>query len=166
MENTNYLYETLNAIEQAGLLNELPDIIKSGLSRNIELREYQERAFKYFISYYENENLHKNKQIHTLFHMATGSGKTVIMAGLILYLYTKGYNKFLFFVNQTNVVEKTKDNFTNTASNKYLFNNEIEVNGHKLKINIVEILLLMIYKYVLLQHKNYTMIYIFLKRIQ
>lgn len=40
MENTNYLYETLNAIEQAGLLNELPDIIKSGLSRNIELREY------------------------------------------------------------------------------------------------------------------------------
>lgn len=138
MENTNYLYETLNAIEQAGLLNELPDIIKSGLSRNIELREYQESAFKYFISYYENENLHNNKQIHTLFHMATGSGKTVIMAGLILYLYTKGYNKFLFFVNQTNVVEKTKDNFTNTASNKYLFNNEIEVNGHKLKINIVD----------------------------
>ena len=138
MENTNYLYETLNAIEQAGLLNELPDIIKSGLSRNIELREYQESAFKYFISYYKNENLHNNKQIHTLFHMATGSGKTVIMAGLILYLYTKGYNKFLFFVNQTNVVEKTKDNFTNTASNKYLFNNEIEVNGHKLKINIVD----------------------------
>ncbi|WAM02202.1 hypothetical protein ONA02_06490 [Mycoplasmopsis felis] len=28
------------------------------------------------------------------------------MVGLILYLYTKGYRKFLFFVNQINVLEK------------------------------------------------------------
>ena len=120
--NDKYLYETLEALEQAGVLNDVPEIINNGLSSKIILREYQIRAYKYFVSYFENPNLHKNKQIQTLFHMATGSGKTVIMAGLILYLYTKGYNKFLFFVNQTNVVEKTKDNFTNMSSSKYLFN--------------------------------------------
>jgi type III restriction enzyme len=45
--------------------------------------------------------------------MATGSGKTVMMAGLILYLYERGYRKFLFFVNRGQIVEKTKDNFIN-----------------------------------------------------
>ena len=136
--NDKYLYETLEALEQAGVLQDIPEIIENGLSTKIELREYQIRAFKYFVSYFENHNLHKNKQIHTLFHMATGSGKTVIMAGLILYLYTKGYNKFLFFVNQTNVVEKTKDNFTNISSNKYLFNKELSHAGNKINIKMVD----------------------------
>ena len=57
--------------------------------------------------------------------MATGSGKTLIMAGLILYLYEKGYRNFLFFVNSTNIIEKTKDNFLNSLSSKYLFNDPI-----------------------------------------
>ena len=83
-------------------------------------------------------NLKNNKQVHTLFHMATGSGKTVIMAGLILYLYTKGYRKFLFFVNQVNVLEKTIENFTNPKSNKYLFNNVIEYLGNKVHIKKVD----------------------------
>ena len=60
------------------------------------------------------------------------------MAGLILYLYTKGYRKFLFFVNQTNVLEKTIDNFTNVLSNKYLFNDTIEHIGNKVKIKKVD----------------------------
>ena len=120
MEN-KYLYETIEVLEEMGMLNELPTIINEGLSDNIVLRDYQISALKYFVTYFENENIHKNKQKHTLFHMATGSGKTVIMAGLMLYLYTKGYRKFLFFVNQSNVVEKTIDNFTDTASSKYLF---------------------------------------------
>lgn len=67
-----------------------------------------------------------------------GSGKTVIMAGLILYLYTKGYRNFLFFVNQTNILEKTKENFLNNLSNKYLFSKEIEYLGDKVKINAVD----------------------------
>lgn len=133
-----FLYEKLDILKDAGVTFELPDIIERGLSSKILLREYQEDAFKNFISYFENDNLRKNKQIHTLFHMATGSGKTVIMAGLILYLYTKGYRKFLFFVNQTNVLEKTIDNFTNTISNKYLFNDTIEYLGNKIKIKKVE----------------------------
>jgi type III restriction enzyme len=57
--------------------------------------------------------------------MATGSGKTLIMAGLILYLYEKGYRNFLFFVNATTIIEKTKDNFLNNLSIKYLFSQKI-----------------------------------------
>jgi type III restriction enzyme len=54
--------------------------------------------------------------------MATGSGKTLMMAGLILYLYEKGYRNFLFFVNSNNIIDKTRDNFLNDISIKYLFN--------------------------------------------
>lgn len=133
-----FLYEELESIKKFGFLKELPDIIESGLSENIFLRDYQKEAFQYFITYVENEELSKNKQIHTLFHMATGSGKTVIMAGLILYLYTKGYRNFLFFVNQTNILEKTKENFLNALSNKYLFSKEIEYLGDKVKIKEVD----------------------------
>ena len=53
--------------------------------------------------------------------MATGSGKTLIMAANILYLYRLGYRNFIFFVNSTNIIEKTKDNFLNSLSEKYLF---------------------------------------------
>lgn len=133
-----YLYEKIEVLDEMGMLKPLPDFISSGLASNIDLREYQKKAFQYFITYYETEELSKNKQIHTLFHMATGSGKTVIMAGLILYLYSKGYDKFLFFVNQSNVVEKTKENFINPLSSKYLFNKELKYLDRNLKINIVE----------------------------
>ncbi|HGK7334674.1 DEAD/DEAH box helicase family protein [Peptostreptococcus porci] len=132
-----FLYEKLDILREAGINTDLPDIIEAALSKNILLREYQTDAFKNFIAYFENDNLKKNKQVHTLFHMATGSGKTVIMAGLILYLYTKGYRKFLFFVNQTNVLEKTIENFINPLSNKYLFNETIEHLGNKIKIKRV-----------------------------
>ncbi|WP_040639932.1 DEAD/DEAH box helicase family protein [Pseudoramibacter alactolyticus] len=133
-----FLYEKLDVAKEVGMSVDFPEIIKSGLSKRISLREYQIDAFTNFALYFDNEGLRKNKQIHTLFHMATGSGKTVIMAGLILYLYTKGYRKFLFFVNQTNVLEKTIDNFINPLSNKYLFNDVVEYLGKKVKIKRVE----------------------------
>ena len=111
--NEKFLYEKLDFYKEENFLKDLPEIIEKGLSENILLREYQKDAFQYFVTYFEKDTLRKKKQLHTLFHMATGSGKTVIIAGLILYLYTKGYNNFLFFVNQTNIIEKTKDNFFN-----------------------------------------------------
>lgn len=132
-----FLYEELDSIKKFGFLKELPDIIEAGLSEKIFLRDYQKEAFQYFITYMENKELSKNKQIHTLFHMATGSGKTVIMAGLILYLYTKGYRNFLFFVNQTNILKKTQENFLSAPSNKYLFSSEIEYLGDRVKIKEV-----------------------------
>ena len=133
-----FLYEKLDVAKEVGMSIDFPEIIKSGLSKKIPLREYQIDAFTNFALYFDNDGLRKNKQVHTLFHMATGSGKTVIMAGLILYLYTKGYRKFLFFVNQTNVLEKTIDNFINPLSNKYLFNDVVEYLGKKVKIKRVE----------------------------
>lgn len=133
-----FLYEKIDAAKEICTNIDFPEIIKSGLSNKISLREYQIDAFINFILYFENAGTRKNKQIHTLFHMATGSGKTVIMAGLILYLYTKGYRKFLFFVNQSNVLEKTIDNFINPLSNKYLFNDVTEYLGKKVKIKRVE----------------------------
>lgn len=136
--SNQFLYEKIDVLREAGLQPPVPEIIHNGLSEKIVLREYQINAFENFLAYFENDNLRKNKQVHTLFHMATGSGKTVIMAGLILYLYTKGYRKFLFFVNQTNVLEKTIDNFTNTLSSKYLFNDVIEYLGSKIQIKKVE----------------------------
>lgn len=133
-----FLYEKLDGAKEFGKSVDFPEIIKSGLSKRISLREYQVDAFTNFALYFDNNRLRKNEQIHTLFHMATGSGKTVIMAGLILYLYTKGYRKFLFFVNQTNVLEKTIDNFINPLSKKYLFNDAVEYLGKKVKIKKVE----------------------------
>ena len=70
--------------------------------------------------------------------MATGSGKTLIMEGLILYLYKQGYRNFLFFVNSTNIIKKTKDNFLNNQSNKYLFNQKIQFQNKEISINTVE----------------------------
>ena len=138
MERENFLYEEFDILRKYGQISEISNFIKQGLSKRIELREYQKEAFENFITYFENEKLNKNKQIHTLFHMATGSGKTVIMAGFILYLYEKGYRNFLFFVNQTNILEKTKDNFINILSNKYLFNEDLNYLGEKVKINVVD----------------------------
>ncbi len=131
-----YLYQELDVIKKIGSLKELPSYIESNLNPNIILRDYQEEAFRYFITYVESD-LIKNKQIHNLFHMATGSGKTVIMAGLILYLYTKGYRKFLFFVNQNNIIEKTKENFLNQSSIKYLFADNIELMGDQVQVKEV-----------------------------
>ena len=60
------------------------------------------------------------------------------MAGLILYLYKQGYRNFLFFVKLTNIIDKTRENFLNIVSSKYLFADEIIIDGEKIRINVVE----------------------------
>jgi type III restriction enzyme len=69
--------------------------------------------------------------------MATGSGKTFVMAGLILYLYQQGFRNFLFFVNSTNIIDKTKANFLDPNSSKYLFNDKVSFDGKI--VNIKEV---------------------------
>ena len=59
------------------------------------------------------------------------------MAGLMLYLFKQGYRNFLFFVNLSNIVQKTKENFLNRTSSKYLFADEINIDGEKVKIREV-----------------------------
>ena len=121
-----FLYQRLDNVSEMGFLEkEIPSYLKDNLNPKFELRPYQEEAFARFFYCLNNHFPGKEKPLHLLFNMATGSGKTLIMAGLILYLYQKGYRNFLFFVNSTNIIEKTKDNFLNPLSSKYLFNDPI-----------------------------------------
>ena len=134
-----FLFEEINSIREYApeAYKELPKYVVQNLTQRYQIRPYQEQAFRNFITYFENDRLrHKPSQV--LFHMATGSGKTLIMAGLILYLYKKGYRNFLFFVNADNIVQKTKDNFINRTSSKYLFSDEINIDGQSVKIRTVE----------------------------
>jgi len=118
---------------------QIPLNISSNLNPKFPLREYQSNAFKYFINYLEEDFPDKNKfNLQVLFHMATGSGKTLVMAGLILELYAKGYRNFLFFVNSTNIIQKTKENFMAENSSKYLFNQSIAINNRVVSIKEVE----------------------------
>lgn len=134
----SFLYEELNTIKKTESYREFPHLIQEGLAENISLRDYQVEAIRNFITYFENKGLRNSDQIHSLFHMATGSGKTVIMAGLILYLYSKGYRKFIFFVNQKNILKKTEDNFLNAFSSKYLFASEMTFDGLKFNLKKVD----------------------------
>ncbi len=68
--------------------------------------------------------------------MATGSGKTNIIASTILYLYEKGYRDFVFFVNTQNIITKIKENLLNKYSLKYLFNEKIIINNKEININL------------------------------
>ena len=136
---TTFLFEEIKTIREYApeAYKELPKYVVHNLTQKYQIRPYQEQAFRNFITYFENDRLrHRPSQV--LFHMATGSGKTLIMAGLILYLYKKGYRNFLFFVNTDNIVQKTKDNFINRTSSKYLFNDEINIDGQSVKIRTVE----------------------------
>ena len=131
-----FLHEKLDTVREIGASLEMPDYIPDNLNPNFELRPYQKEAFENFITYFEGALRQKPTQV--LFHMATGSGKTLIMAGLMLYLYKQGYRNFLFFVNLSNIVEKTKENFKNQISAKYLFADEIILDGERIGIQEVE----------------------------
>ena len=86
-----------------------PAIIKENLRQDFEMRPYQQEAFGRFQFYWKKfPNRPKGVPTQLLYHMATGRGKTLIMAGLMVYLYTRGYRNFLFFVESTNIIEKTK----------------------------------------------------------
>jgi type III restriction enzyme len=134
-----YLYSIFDnpfarrALEQVVLPNYIADNLK------YSIRPYQEEAFKRYI-YLDKEDFEEKpkKPYHLLYNMATGSGKTMVMAGLMLYLYEKGYRNFLFFVNSNNIIKKTKDNFLNPQASKYLFNNKLVVDGREVLIKEVE----------------------------
>lgn len=117
--------------------DELPSYITNNLNPNFEIRDYQKEAFNRF-DFYLNTYKKRVKPTQLLFQMATGSGKTLIMAGCMLQLYKQGYRNFIFFVDSTNIIEKTKDNFLNSASSKYLFNQQIQFDDNPIILKQVE----------------------------
>ena len=119
----------------------IPEYIIDNLA--FELREYQKEALARFLYYSENDIYDTrgnivSKSPHLLWQMATGSGKTLIMAALILEMYKRGYRNFWFFVTSTDIITKTIDNFTNAAAKKYQFAQKIEIDGKQIEIREVE----------------------------
>ncbi|HBI2045574.1 TPA: DEAD/DEAH box helicase family protein [Enterococcus faecalis] len=141
------LYEWLDremrTITYAMNTHEVPEYVKTNLRD--ELRPYQEEAFRRFQFMQDNSLLagisdagFQRKQL--LFNMATGSGKTMVMASLMLYLYKEfNYQNFIFLVNTDAIIKKTHENMLNSSSSKYLFNpNGIFIDGEQIMIQAVE----------------------------
>lgn len=122
-------------IDDGDLTVELSSTIKNNLS--FTPRPYQEEAFT-ALNYYLNNPRLRAKPTQVLFHMATGSGKTLVMAGAILELYKMGYRNFIFFVNTDTIIRKTKENFLNPNSSKFLFNEQINIDGFNVNISEVD----------------------------
>ncbi len=118
-----------NAPNHGGI--ELPTHITSNLKK--ELRDYQKQAIHHYLEKRQSNPTQK----HFMFEMATGSGKTLVMAGLILECYKQGYQNFIFFVNSTSILEKTKLNFTDSVSSKYLFSETIHINDENTEIKSI-----------------------------
>jgi type III restriction enzyme len=117
----------------------LPSFIFGNLRPKYGKRHYQVEAFqRYIICHNEDFEGRPKKPFHLLFNMATGSGKTLVMAGLMLYLHQKGYRNFLFFVNSDNIIKKTLDNFLKGQASKYLFRGGIVIDGREVRIKEVE----------------------------
>ena len=108
------------------------------------LYEWQRKAIENFLV---NEITREKKKSkgekqnpnHLMFNMATGSGKTLVMAALILYYYKQGFRNFIFFVNQNAILGKTQANFINSSHNKYLFKENIVIDGKRICIREVDV---------------------------
>ncbi|MBP1541468.1 MAG: DEAD/DEAH box helicase family protein [Prevotella sp.] len=135
-----FLFDDYNTLSNFGMLPEAPRYVVENLRPKFALRPYQAEAFARFVHFYERDQ-RPNKQrrpYHLLYNMATGSGKTNIMAGLVLYLYAQGYRDFLFFVSSDAVIRKTKDNFLNDRSSKYVFNERLMFDGRRVTVKEVQ----------------------------
>ena len=135
------LYEIFNSLKEAHgqdyFISRVSDDVVLNLNPKFELREYQKEALGRF-DFYLNGYQKRQWPTHLLFHMATGSGKTLIMAANILQLYKLGYRNFIFFVNSVNIIEKTRDNFLNPLSEKYLFAPKIKFGDKEVFIKEVQ----------------------------
>ena len=138
MKNIQNLYETLDqqAWKHRLAHPEIPNYVNENI--RFELFDWQRTAVEKLITYdMLRQRLGHVGATHLMFNMATGSGKTLVMASLILYYYKKGYRHFLFFVNQSNIVDKTENNFINAYHNKYLFTDKVVIDD--VPVDIVKV---------------------------
>lgn len=112
-----------------------PDYIKHNLKH--QLRDYQKQSL-YNLNYTQKDDHVASRFNQLLFHMATGSGKTDVMAADILYFYHEfGYQNFLFVVNTNMVIAKTRENMLNVQSPKYLFSQPLSIDGATIELREV-----------------------------
>ena len=107
---------------------EIPQFITDNIKYT--LFDWQKSSLQHFLAYENPDNdiiSETYAPTHLMFNMATGTGKTLLMACLILYYYKKGYRHFIFFVNQNNIVGKTEENLINQSHPKYLFKQNIVI---------------------------------------
>ena len=141
MTKNQSLFEQITD-EKKGAKKHRPEVVKipECVTSNLryEFFKWQKAAFENLI-YYENpESKLKTLPTHLMFNMATGTGKTLLMAACILYYYKQGYRHFLFFVNQKNIVDKTENNFINSTHTKYLFTEKIIIDDQTVDVQNVE----------------------------
>ncbi|TYA17243.1 restriction endonuclease subunit R [Lactobacillus sp. LSI2-1] len=130
----NWLNDTTLFNQNQGL-QRLPLYIKQNLKHS--LRDYQFSAI-YNLDVVEKLDKRDDPYNQLMFYMATGSGKTDIMAAIILYMYqAHDYQCFLFTTSTTAVVNKTIDNFTNVVSPKYLYKDPIVIDSQRIAIKAV-----------------------------
>ena len=131
-----FTYEKYDTAQKDGFRNfreDIPEYITKNLRHT--LRPYQEEAIGRYL-YYKNHDSTYPEQV--LFNMATGSGKTLLMAAIILEKYYQGERNFIFFVNNENILTKTRSNFITSSDNKYLFAEKIMMNHQVVNIREVE----------------------------
>lgn len=122
-----YLYETYDVLAKNNIIQkDIPNYITDNLK--YPLRPYQKEALVRYL-YYKDDDSNKVAPEHLLYNMATGSGKTLLMAAIILEKYYQGERNFIFFVNNDNILTKTRANFLESGSNKYLFADKIVINN-------------------------------------
>ncbi|MCA0120906.1 DEAD/DEAH box helicase family protein [Bacillus sp. RSS_NA_20] len=114
---------------------QVPNYITENLRH--ELREYQLEGIGRYLNYAHRDEQNRTYPEQLLFNMATGSGKTMMMAAIILEKYKQGERNFLFFVNNSNIIEKTRANFLDSTSGKYLFADSIMIADELVEIREV-----------------------------
>ena len=139
MSDIKNLYETIG--DKAYRLRlpfpEIPKYISENLKHNFF--DWQKTAFENFLTFEAIKEAENSKlPTHLMFNMATGTGKTLLMAASILHYYNKGYRHFIFFVNQNNIIDKTENNFIQSSHNKYLFKDKIVIDDQTVSIKKVE----------------------------
>ncbi|EKH7736442.1 DEAD/DEAH box helicase family protein [Staphylococcus pseudintermedius] len=115
--------------------DQVPNYITENLRH--ELREYQLEGIGRYLNYAHRDEKNRTYPEQLLFNMATGSGKTMMMAAIILEKYKQGERNFLFFVNNSNIIEKTRSNFIDSTSEKHLFADSIMIDDELVEVREV-----------------------------
>lgn len=139
MQFLSDIFDAAKSLNGAGFFMEkslkLVDVHQN-IHEKYQIRQYQHESIGR-LCYYLDEYPNARKPAHLLFNLATGSGKTLIMAAAILKLANDGYRKFVFTTRLSSVVHKTLDNLLNVSSSKYLFAENLTLNGQSVEIRKV-----------------------------